>query len=84
MQDEAVDVDAAFVAADALGAQALAAATEDAALEDALYALDQAVEAGALPADAYLKQVCVGRSFGAQAPSHPCAQFSSSHRWGLE
>jgi hypothetical protein len=63
VQDEAVDVDAAFVAADALGAQALAAAAEDAALEDALYALDQALEAGALPADAYLKQVRCGHSF---------------------
>ena len=52
-----VDVDEAFVAVDSLGAQALAAAADDAALEDALYALDQAVESGAMLAEAYLKQV---------------------------
>lgn len=50
------------VPADDLSRQALSAQAEDLAVEDTLVVLDKALGAGALEADAYLRQVggCVG------------------------
>ncbi len=63
-----IDPDVAIVAGDALSRQALEAMAEDRAIDDLLSALDRALQDGngALPLDAYLRQVgvlfvlCVG------------------------
>jgi len=54
-----VDADTAIVAADPLCQQALECQAEDMAIEDTLYALERALTDGHLPADTYLKQVCL-------------------------
>lgn len=54
-----VDPDTAIVAADPLCQQALECQAEDMAIEDTLYALERALTDGHLPADTYLKQVCL-------------------------
>lgn len=51
-----VDADAAVVPADVLSRQALEAQAGDLAIEDALYAVERALQAGALTPDAYIKQ----------------------------
>jgi ESCRT-I complex subunit TSG101 len=51
-----VDADAAVVPADALSRQALEAQAGDLAIEDALYAVEKALQAGAITPDVYIKQ----------------------------
>ena len=51
-------------AADPLSQQALEVQAQDLALEDALYALDKALNSGAIEPDAYLKQVWRGADAG--------------------
>lgn len=51
-----VDADAAVVPADVLSRQALEAQAGDLAIEDALYAVEKALQAGAITPDVYIKQ----------------------------
>jgi len=53
-----VDADAAVVPADTLSRQALEAQAGDLAIEDALYAVEKALQAGAITPDVYIKQAC--------------------------
>ncbi|KAK9828078.1 hypothetical protein WJX81_000655 [Elliptochloris bilobata] len=55
--DGEVDADAAVVPADVLSRQALEAQAGDLAIEDALYAVEKALQAGAIAPDVYIKQV---------------------------
>ncbi|CAA0809435.1 Protein ELC [Striga hermonthica] len=52
-----VDVDEAFQPCDALSKQMLDCTASDLAVEDAVYALDKAVQEGAIPFDQYLRNV---------------------------
>ncbi|KAL1542166.1 protein ELC-like [Salvia divinorum] len=54
---ESVDLDEAFEPRDALSKQRLDCAASDMAMEDAVYALDKAVQEGAIPLDQYLRNV---------------------------
>lgn len=52
-----VDVDEAFETCDALSKQMLNCTASDMAVEDTIYALDKAVQEGAIPVDQYLRNV---------------------------
>lgn len=52
-----VDVDEAFEPCDALSKQMLDCTASDMAVEDTIYALDKAVQEGAIPVDLYLRNV---------------------------
>lgn len=52
-----VDVDSAFEPVDALSKQMLDCTASDLAIEDVVYALDKAVQEGAIPFDQYLRNV---------------------------
>ncbi|KAL5567467.1 hypothetical protein UlMin_024042 [Ulmus minor] len=54
---ESVDVDAAFDCVDSLSKQMLECTAGDLAIEDVIYALDKAVQEGAIPFDQYLRNV---------------------------
>ncbi|KAL5567456.1 hypothetical protein UlMin_024031 [Ulmus minor] len=54
---ESVDVDAAFDCVDSLLKQMLECTASDLAIEDVIYALDKAVQEGAIPFDQYLRNV---------------------------
>lgn len=52
-----VDVDKAFECIDVLSKQLLDSSATDLAIEDAVYALDKAVQEGAMPFDQYLRNI---------------------------
>ena len=52
-----IDIDEAFEASTSLSAQALEAMSTDLAIEDILYDLEQGLRNGAMPSDAYFRQV---------------------------
>ena len=54
---ESVDIDDAFECVDSLSKQMLDCTAGDLAVEDAIYALDKAVQEGAIPFDQYLRNV---------------------------
>ncbi|KAL3650182.1 hypothetical protein CASFOL_006585 [Castilleja foliolosa] len=55
--NDTVDVDEAFEPCDGLSKQMLDCTASDLAIEDAIYALDKAVQEGAIPFDQYLRNV---------------------------
>lgn len=57
LQVVSVDVDEVFEPADAMSRQLLECTAADLAIEDTIYALDKAVQEGAIPFDMYLKNV---------------------------
>ncbi|CAN1343791.1 Protein ELC [Linum perenne] len=54
---DAVDVDGAFECVDLMSKQMLECSAADLAIEDVVYALDKAVQEGAMPFDQYLRNV---------------------------
>lgn len=54
---DVVDIDEAFQPCDALSKQMLDCTASDLAVEDTIYALDKAVQDGAIPFDQYLRNV---------------------------
>lgn len=79
-----IDPDTAVEPADALSRQALAGQAEDMAIEDALYALDRALSAGGVGAEAYLRAVrrLCARQFILRALGGRVAAAQQAHKGG--